>query len=251
MTGNKSKRTRLASAPSFLDKSGGLYGRLDDDTELDNGDQPENTQSEATPGTGVAGTKSSGRLKTDQGMFHFNRGMVHDEGTTTLLRRKPSRWSRRSSRKAKADKSSSTTEKDNQESPTTDSHTPPICESSSDTQTEQVPAGGQESETPIVHFSIREEADDRALIWGQSCDREVEEEKEVKETQGQKIGDEQMKMAKRSTLKLYRKAIDRAFRRGWEAFVTSLYSVSLSPVSSAPVPQKAQQSGGSVLIDYR
>lgn len=34
-------------------------------------------------------------------------------------------------------------------------------------------------------------------------------------------------------------ALDRAFRRGWEAFITNLYSVTLTPVTS-PSPKKEQ-----------
>ncbi|KAL2079709.1 hypothetical protein ACEWY4_025453 [Coilia grayii] len=249
MTGNRSKKTKLSSAPSFLDRAGGFYGRLDEtEIEMSDGGKPK-TEPEVTKGTGLIGEKSSGRMKPDHGVFHFNRGMIHDDGTTTLLRKKTTgtRWSRRSSRKVKADKYS--TENDNQSS-NTNSHTTPKCSTSSETQTEEVPVV-QESEPPIVHFSIREEADDQALIRGQNCDTEVEEKKKVKSNQGQKNSNEQMKIAKRSTLTLYRKAIDRAFRRGWEAFVTSLYSVSLTTVTSTLASEKAEKSGGSVLIDYR
>lgn len=66
--------------------------------------------------------------------------------------------------------------------------------------------------------------------------------------------EEGMKMVKRNTVKNYRKALDRAFRRGWEAFITNLYSVTLTPVtsssptSSSPLSKKKQQNN-SVLAE--
>ncbi|TMS02427.1 hypothetical protein E3U43_007967 [Larimichthys crocea] len=51
-------------------------------------------------------------------------------------------------------------------------------------------------------------------------DEEGEEESRMKKEQ-----EEGMKMVKR---KNYRKALDRALRRGWEAFITNLYSVTLT-----------------------
>uniref|UniRef100_A0A3B4YLH2 Sb:cb1058 n=1 Tax=Seriola lalandi dorsalis TaxID=1841481 RepID=A0A3B4YLH2_SERLL len=49
-----------------------------------------------------------------------------------------------------------------------------------------------------------------------------------------------------------KQALDRAFRRGWEAFITNLYSVTLTPVtlSSPPSPlSKKQQRNNSVLAE--
>ncbi|XP_012677624.2 uncharacterized protein sb:cb1058 [Clupea harengus] len=240
MTGNRSKKTKISSSPSFLDKAGGFYGRLDE-TEVDGG-KSETTKQGMSPGP----------TKREPDVFHFNEGMMEDDGTTTLLRRKPSRWSRRSSRKVKADKGSPGK---NIQSVGTDSDTTPGCGTSSETQTVGLPVV-QEPEPTLIHFSIREEADDHSLIQGHNCEVEVKERKKGKEeNREEKNGGEQMKMAKRSTLKLYRKAIDRAFRRGWETFVTSLYSVSLTPVTSTPPSSsssgKAKKSNGSVLMDYR
>ncbi|XP_076145837.1 uncharacterized protein LOC143128045 [Alosa pseudoharengus] len=256
MTGNKSKKTNISSSPSFLDKASGFYGRLEEtEVEQYDGATPEKTQQQGMT-TGVGMLEKSceqNRMKKEPGVFDFNQGMMEDDGTTTLLRRKPSRWSRRSSRKAKADKSSS--EKKNQknnQSLGTDSNTTPECDPSSETQTEGLPAV-QEPEPVIVHFSIREEADDHALLRGQNCETGVKGKIKAKENQRENNG-EQMKVAKRSTLKLYRKAVDRAFRRGWETFITSLYSVSLIPVTSTPASPssgKAEKRHGSVLIDYR
>ncbi|XP_062372128.1 uncharacterized protein sb:cb1058 [Sardina pilchardus] len=258
MTGNRSKKTKISSAPSFLDKSNGFYGRLEEtEVEQCDGDTPETTKQQGTTtGAGVLEDKSCGQnqMKKEPGVFDFNQGMMEDDGTTTLLRRKPSRWSRRSSRKSKADKSS--TEKKSQknnQSLGTDCDTTPECDPSPETQTEGLPAVQQEPEPVIVHFSIREEADDHALLRGQNCETAVKGKIKGVENQRENNG-EQMKVAKRSTLKLYRKAIDRAFRRGWETFVTSLYSVSLVPVTSTPASPssgKAEKRHGSALIDHR
>ena len=190
MTGNRSKKTKISSSPSFLDKAGGFYGRLDE-TEVDGG-KSETTKQGMSPGP----------TKREPDVFHFNEGMMEDDGTTTLLRRKPSRWSRRSSRKVKADKGSPGK---NIQSVGTDSDTTPGCGTSSETQTVGLPVV-QEPEPTLIHFSIREEADDHALIQGHNCEVEVKERKKGKEeNREEKNGGEQMKMAKRSTLKLYRK----------------------------------------------
>ncbi|CAB1345601.1 unnamed protein product [Coregonus sp. 'balchen'] len=86
-----------------------------------------------------------------------------------------------------------------------------------------------EEERMLVHFAIREEADDQVLIKDKKRGREEEEEEERKMK-----GQEEMKvMRKRSMLKNYRKTFDRVFRRGWETFITNLYSVTLTPDSSS------------------
>lgn len=41
-----------------------------------------------------------------------------------------------------------------------------------------------------------------------------------------------------------RQALDRAFRRGWEAFIANLYSVTLTPVTApSPSPKEKQDHG--------
>lgn len=52
-------------------------------------------------------------------------------------------------------------------------------------------------------------------------------------------------------------ALDQAFRRGWEAFITNLYSVTITPVtsSSSPPPtspsSKKKQNHNSVLAEFQ
>lgn len=203
MTGNRSKKTKISSSPSFLDKAGGFYGRLEEtEVEQCNGEQSETTKQGTTVEAGVVDEKSCVPAKQEPSMFDFNQGMMEDDGTTTLLKRKPSRWSRRSSRKSKADKNSSEKKKQTQ---VTDPDTTPECDTSYETQDEAPSAILEPSEPAIIHFSIREEADDHGLLREQNCEIEVREEKKKgKENRGEN-NSEQMKIAKRSTLKLYRK----------------------------------------------
>lgn len=202
MTGNKSKKTKVSSSPSFLDKASGFYARLEE-TEVNqfDGEQSDTTTHGMSVEAGVVEEKSCVPVKQEPGMFHFNRGMMEDDGTTTLLRRKPSRWSRRSSRKAKADKASSKTDKQTEN---TDSDKTPKCDTPSETQTYEPPVVLEPAEPTIIHFSISEEADDHGLLREQKSEIEVTEKKKGKETRGQN-NSEQMKIAKRNTLKLYRK----------------------------------------------
>lgn len=214
------------------------------------GEQSDTTTHRMSVEAGVVEEKSCVPVKQEPGMFHFNHGMMEDDGTTTLLRRKPSRWSRRSSRKTKADKASSETDKQTEN---TDSDKTLKCDTPSETLTYEPPVVLEPGKPTVIHFSISEEADDHGLLQEQKSEIEVTEKKKGRETRGQN-NSEQMKIAKRNTLKLYRKAIDRAFRRGWETFVTSLYSVSLTPVTSTPASSssgKAGKNGGSVLLAYR
>ncbi|XP_036843085.1 uncharacterized protein sb:cb1058 [Oncorhynchus mykiss] len=101
-----------------------------------------------------------------------------------------------------------------------------------------------EDERTLVHFASREEADDQVLIKDNKRGRE-EEEEEMKRQEEMKV------MRKRSTLKNYRKTFDRAFRRGWETFVTNLYSVTLTPDSSSSPPPSREMHHSSALAEYR
>lgn len=102
-----------------------------------------------------------------------------------------------------------------------------------------------EEERTLVHFASREEADDQVLIKDENRGRE-EEKEEMKGQEGMKV------MRKRSTLKNYRKTFDRAFRRGWETFVTNLYSVTLTPDSSSSSSSPSREMHhSSALAEYR
>ncbi|KAK7909567.1 hypothetical protein WMY93_014251 [Mugilogobius chulae] len=93
-----------------------------------------------------------------------------------------------------------------------------------------------QTEPALVHFPVPEEADDRVLIRDRKEEQEQEENRHVREQE------EGMKALKRKSSKNYRKALDRAFRRGWETFITNLYSVTLTPSSSDSAPSSSDSS---------
>ncbi|XP_028850032.1 uncharacterized protein LOC114798459 [Denticeps clupeoides] len=234
--GKSSKKVKLPRTPSFLDRSGGFYGRLDE-----------------TEAVGLEGSKAeptplpAWEVKEEHGVFDFNQGMMEDDGAT-LLTRKPSRrsgrWSRRSSKR------STVSQEKEYQSAGRDMETPACLDGSLvPTQSKGV-SSAQGPEPTVVHFSITEEADDQVLIRGRKWES-VEEKKKRKD--GKTGTGEGLEVEKRNTLKNYRKALDRAFRRGWETFITNLYSVTLTPVTSAETSSsaKSRQIHNSALVDYR
>ncbi|XP_017565405.1 uncharacterized protein sb:cb1058 [Pygocentrus nattereri] len=234
--GKSSKKNKAPRSPPFLDRASGFYGRLDE-TEAELGREAETRGKEPTTKTTV-GERSSVERVTDErehSIFDFNQGMMEDDGAM-LLQRKPSRlsrrWSRKSSRRTKVEQNC--LEKESQ-SKGTESERVSAVEQNPDIQSDSKAEARSTSRAPepmLVHFSIQVEADDQALISERKEKlREMEEEKRG-ETE-EKTGRENMKVMKRSTLRSYRKAFDRAFRRGWETFVANLYTVTLTPISSS------------------
>ncbi|KAJ8281634.1 hypothetical protein COCON_G00041530 [Conger conger] len=249
MTIGKSSKKSLKS-PKYLDLSSGFYGRLEE-AEVDQETEELGRAEGRTAGGEMqthAATQRGG--KRGSGVFDFNQGMLEDDGTAALLRKTParrsSRWRRKSgSRKKRLEAEPEdcetlevvdparpqTLEVVDSAAPQTmevvDSAAPQTMEvvDSAAPQTMEVvdSAAPQTLEAGhlLVHFSVREEADDHVLI-SKTAERE---------TEGLR-GDEEVKVAKRGKLKNYRKALDRALRRGWETFVCSLYSVTLTPISS-------------------
>ncbi|KAI1898701.1 hypothetical protein AGOR_G00075080 [Albula goreensis] len=237
MTIGKSSK-KSAKSPKFLDLASGFYGRLDE-TEPERGAEVgavEHGQVEDRTGGGKARTQVGERdSKQEPGVFDFNQGMLEDDGTTTLLRKRPSRrssrWRRKSSSKKCAEREEAEAEPD-VSSPAEESVPKATVEITAEanllaTQTQQ-------AEQVLIHFAIKEEADDQVLI----------SEKAEQETEGER-GVEEMKLAKSSKLKNYRKALDRALRRGWETFITNLYSVTLTPISSSKTPPPPSSSSSS------
>lgn len=200
--GKSSKKQKAPRSPPFLDRASGFYGRLD---EIETGAETTEQQPAAKP---VAGEMNSVELPDDQGhcVSDFGEGMMEDDGTT-LLKRKPSRlsrrWSRKSSRRTKSDKSS--LEMDIQ---STETEEAPSNNPSLDTHIEPQPDTGSVSkaaEPMLIHFSIREEADDQKLIpEAKERRREVKEKRKEGEVEG-KTDIENMKVIKRSSLRNYRK----------------------------------------------
>ncbi|XP_056317318.1 uncharacterized protein sb:cb1058 [Danio aesculapii] len=240
--GRSFKKNQVPRTPAFLDKTNGFYGRLDemfrDDVQME-GETKEEQPSSQDNGP------APGWIEEDDHVVDFNQGMMDDDDGTTLLKRKPSRlsrrWSRMSSRKAKYGKFSSEKELGNETSTSVDLKPEEALPS-------QTLENNREPEPTMVHFSAKEHADDQILIKGKK-EGEVEDMK----IEG-KLNGETMEVVKRNTLKNYRKAVDRAFRRGWETFVANLYSVTLTPISStsssAP-SDKTQLNKNRVLAEFR
>lgn len=232
-------------APKFLDKSTGFYGRLDEpetarEKDVETGTEVVERWSGMEDGgreEGVVnGTPPSevhisrGGERQEAGVFDFNEGMMEDDGET-LLRRKPSRRSSRWRRSSRRKQKEAKTEEDapREERPSLGSQTQidtPVLEVEAEIETakqateeEDGGEGGRGTEPALVHFEVREHADDQVLIrdkkrgrdeeeHGQGEeDREGEEERRMRSEQ-----EEGMKMVKRNTLKNYRKV---RTKRNW------------------------------------
>lgn len=247
--GKNSRKSSVRSsirAPKFLDKSSGLYGRLDEpETPIEGREVEENVVdgSRRVEVTVVHDSGADGREEAED----FPEGMMEDDGET-LLERKPSRlssrWRRSSRRKQKAEEEQARDERSSLED---------VVEArvQMEVELEKLKNVQEENgkEPTLVHFPVREEADDQVLIRDKKRGREEEGEEEKKMRREQEEG---MKVVKR---KNYRKALDRALRRGWEAFITNLYSVTLTPVMSSPSPTspspKKKHQHNSVLAEFQ
>ncbi|XP_078137959.1 uncharacterized protein LOC139930003 [Centroberyx gerrardi] len=285
--GKNSRKSSVRSsirAPKFLDKSGGFYGRLDEPDAAGEREEERGTEAEeGWSGTEVvsgptpsAPDVSGAGEREEAGVFDFNEGMMEDDGET-LLQRKPgrrsSRWRRSSRRKQREAKTEEDAPREERPSLGTESRTDsPVLEVTRvevEVEVERLKKtgevegeGGRGTEPALVHFTVREDADDQVLIRDKKRGREEEEEEEEEEEAGEeerrmkREQEEGMKVVKRNTLKNYRKALDRAFRRGWEAFITNLYSVTLTPVmstspSSSSPSSKKKHRDNTVIAEFR
>ncbi|XP_067307688.1 uncharacterized protein sb:cb1058 [Pseudorasbora parva] len=249
--GKSSKKNKAPRSPPFLDKANGFYGRLDemfgDDVQMEGEPTPREEQMGALNGSSQDNGTVPDWIEEDDHVVD----LIDDDGTT-LLKRKPSRlsrrWSRMSSRKAKYDKFTSDKQQSNETNKSTSVDLNP--EVTPPTQTLE---NSREPEPTMVHFSEREH-DDQILISGKKGEGEMEDTRKEKTTEG-KLNGEAMEIVKRNTLKNYRKAMDRAFRRGWETFVANLYSVTLTPISSTSSSStpldKTKFNRNHVLAEYR
>ncbi|KAK6477695.1 hypothetical protein HHUSO_G21272 [Huso huso] len=138
--------------------------------------------------------------------------MMDDDGTKPLVRRKSSR----SSKRKKQREGSARSRERRPENPEEGDGIPEQGDRTAETATGQ---------TDSVHFAV---LDDHQILLDEKKPEKKSEEKA-------------MKMEKRSTMKQYRKAIDRAFRRGWETFITSLYSVTLTSITSSSSSSSAAE----------
>ncbi|XP_040925460.1 phosphoglycerate kinase [Betta splendens] len=236
--GKSSRKASVRSsirAPKFLDKASGFYGRLDELEAVEGSGAERNV----TGGGGRedGGARSPRVEKEEAGAADFSEGVVGDDGET-LLQRKPgrhsSRWRRSSRRRQKEGEKENAAE-------------PHAAESEAEVEERKVEEEERGREPALVHFPTREDADDQVLIRDKKAGGAEEGEEERGSKREQEKG---MKVAKRNTMKNYRKALDRAFRRGWDAFVANLYSVTLAPVT--PPPSSGQKNlHRSVLAEFR
>ncbi|KAM4714316.1 uncharacterized protein FYW61_019339 [Anableps anableps] len=226
--GRNSRKTSTRSsirAPKFLDKSSGFYGRLDEPEPATDGGELSGGNVEIVVKDGSSSSTMAPNTLADEDVEVF--AVIEDDGET-LLRRKPSRLSsrwRRSSRRKQKD------ERVEEDQTQDERSTLDVQEDKMKEEMEKLRKMEEETmkEPGLVHFQVREFEDDRVLIREKKRGREEEEEVE-EERMMKKEQEEGMKMVKK---KNYRKAFDRALRRGWEAFITNLYSVTLTPVTSS------------------
>ncbi|KAM9836459.1 uncharacterized protein ACBR49_018903 [Aulostomus maculatus] len=265
--GKNSRKSSMRSstrAPKFLDKSSGFYGRLDepetsgDVVERWNGLQVGNSEGVVASRSSLDGVYISGTTEGGDPEV-LTEGIMEDDGET-LLRRKPSRnssrWRRSSKRKqeGEAEKNWSLSI----ERPNLDSQNPVDANVMIEVEMAKLKAMeevneevGRGKEPALVHFPLQEDADDQVLIRDKRRGREEEGKEERRMRSEQEEG---MKVVKRKSIKNYGKVLDRAFRRGWEAFISNLYSVALTPVtpsSSSSPSSKMKHSHKSVLTEFQ
>lgn len=200
--GKNSRRSSARSsirAPKFLDKSNGFYGRLGEaelpgDVEVLIGEDVQDRWGGVEDGSKEEGGEGSpeGALtpgtnhRDDAEAFDVHEGTMDDDGETLLSRkasrRSSSRWRRSSRRKQKDGGAEQDAAKD---------QAPRLCQEGATMN------GGGRKEPTLVHFTVREDADDQVLIRDKKRGREEEgaEERKMKREQ----------VVKRNTMKNYRK----------------------------------------------
>nr|XP_040036396.1 cilia- and flagella-associated protein 251 [Gasterosteus aculeatus aculeatus] len=265
MTIGKNSGRSSVRAPKFLDKSTGFYGRLDEPEAAGQGEEARGGEGveEACNRTGDSGRDGSVVHVSGAGereeveAFDLEEGMMEDDGET-LLQRKPSRrsgrWRRSSRRKQKVGRGEEGESPVDPPAPEdTRGMVPDEMAEVKETEEEEEEKAGRGKEPEVVHFPIREDTDDQVLIRDKKRGREEEGEEERRMKREQEEG---MRVVKRNSVRNYRKALDRAFRRGWEAFIANLYSVTLTPVTSSSPPSsspslKKKVQHNSVLAEFQ
>uniref|UniRef100_A0A3B3QWU5 Sb:cb1058 n=1 Tax=Paramormyrops kingsleyae TaxID=1676925 RepID=A0A3B3QWU5_9TELE len=217
MTIGKTRKKSL----KFLDRADGSYWLLDEMEVPREGELIQQEQDQGRMGSGDEreGHSTPSRAQSDNrepDIFDFDTGMMEDDGTAALLRRKPSRLSSRWRRRSGSKKW-------------------PNCRAEvHSANKENMPPPGHMTEVPahtettepakpvLLHLSMKGDEDDKVLI-------------SEKESKNGQHAEEEIKAVKKKSLRNYTRlqAIDRAFRRGWETFVANLNSVTLSPISSS------------------
>lgn len=249
--GKSSRKSSVRSsirAPKFLDKSSGFYGRLDEPEaageeeevrgkeveERCNGTEDSNREGGVVSSPSPSAVHNSGADEREEAeAFDFSEGMMEDDGET-LLRRKPSRrssrWRRSSRRKQKEGRAEEDAARDERPSLGTESPVDPHVlegtrviievemEKLKKTDEENEKAGGGKEPT-LVHFPVREDADDQVLIRDKKRGREEEGEEERRMKREQEEG---MKVVKRNSMRNYRKVRENRQRNTkWQPHVVS------------------------------
>ncbi|XP_048885765.1 uncharacterized protein sb:cb1058 isoform X1 [Brienomyrus brachyistius] len=235
MTIGKTRKKSL----KFLDRADGSYWLLDEMEVPREGEPIQQEQDIGRMGSGDEREAHStpSRVRSDNrepDVFDFNTGMMEDDGTAMLLRRKPgrisARWRRRGGSKKWSDRRTEvySTNKENVAPPAHMTEVPAHTETT------------EPAKLVLLHFSMKDDEDDKVLI-------------SEKETKNSQHAEEEMKAVKKKSLRNYTRAIDRAFRRGWETFVANLNSVTLSPISASPPSSHSPTEIGhrSSLAEYR
>lgn len=227
--GKNSRKTSVRSsirAPKFLDKSSGFYGRLDEPEAADEMRGKEVEQNGAENGSIEGGVMSKptpaveqsspGHFQEEAGGFEFSEGILEDDGES-LLQRKPSRhssrWRRSSRRKQKEGRAERDSVQEERHSlgpqcpvgPRVLEDTRVVIEVEMEKlkkREEDDEKAGKEKEPALVHFPVREDADDQVLLRDKKRGREEEGDEERSLRTGEEAG---MKMVKRNTMKNYRK----------------------------------------------
>lgn len=241
--GKNSRKSSVRSsirAPKFLDKASGFYGRLDEPETTGEGEEMRgkevkerwNGMEDGSREGGVVSSPSpivmhiSGADdKEEAEAFDLNEGMMEDDGETLLRRkssRRSSRWRRSSRRKQKEGRAEEDTARDERpslgtESPA-DTHVLEDTRVMIEVEMEKLKTmegenrkAGRRKEPALVHFPVREEADDQVLIRDKKRGREEEGEEERRMKREQEEG---MKVVKRNTMKNYRKVRETETDRG-------------------------------------
>lgn len=191
--GRNSRQSSVRSsirAPKFLDKSTGLYGRLEEPDVAAEGKEE------------VGGKEVGERLWCAESCSADGEAVENAEGTMgddgeTLLERKPSRLSSRWRRSTRRKQKEARVEEDQPGEEKSDSSqfNPVVIE---------VVVGEQDGsrEVAVVHFATREHEDDQVLIRDPKRGRDEEGEEEWRMKKEQEEG---MKMVKKNAVKNYRK----------------------------------------------
>lgn len=202
--GKSSKKNKAPKSPPFLDQASGFYERLDEidpemKTEVENTEKLPTSKSKSTGGKkSIAEAKNlSLSYKHENGVFDFEEGMTEDDGMT-LLKRKPSRlsqrWSRRGSKRSKSERLSVDL---GGQSLSNKTNMAPSKNLEAQVQPQpEMQFSKRAPELMVVHFSVKEDADDEILIT---------ERKEKPCMMEGETNQETMKFVKRSSLRNYGK----------------------------------------------